>query len=249
MKMMDIAFGLRNMLQNRENVNLVLEYLDCAEMDLAASEKLYQEQIFSLSAYHLQQAVEKTAKAQALLLGVVTRKELIGKVSHESPQIFIELLKKEWVVEFTSIIKVIDPSAKTDSSGLSKIVDSKDETLEIARKPYKEIMELTESIDKIKQATSDKMLNVMNTMLEGYDIPLPESFSAVWAFLDLYMLSMVTYPHATFTRYPDGELKPKDYVKGLGIVDATPELIEKMKVVMPAIRNYVIPLQKRKAKT
>jgi hypothetical protein len=55
----------------------------------------------------------------------------------------------------------------------------------------------------------------------------------------LYAISMVTFPHEKFSRYPDGKIKPMDYTQDLGIVKATPELIE----YLEKIHEY---LQKRK---
>lgn len=43
-----------------------------------------------------------------------------------------------------------------------------------------------------------------------------------------YILGALTFVHENCTRYPGSYLEPQDYTKQLGIVEAAPELIEKI---------------------
>jgi hypothetical protein len=48
----------------------------------------------------------------------------------------------------------------------------------------------------------------------------------------LYTIAGMTFPHEEYTRYPDKEIKPTDYTMDLGIVKATPELINHMERII-----------------
>ena len=54
--------------------------------------------------------------------------------------------------------------------------------------------------------------------------------------LSLYILSTITFPHESYTRYPTKDLSPKDYNLDLGIVNKFPELIK--------LTNFTFKLQK-----
>lgn len=54
-------------------------------------------------------------------------------------------------------------------------------------------------------------------------------------FIMLYTIAGFTFPHFQYIRYPDGDMKPFDYTKELGIVKATPELITHLKRIYHTI--------------
>lgn len=64
--------------------------LRLAEDDLRASRTLYEEKLYQISVFHLQQAVEKATKALGILLGRTDVGDLQTKISHKPSRIFAE---------------------------------------------------------------------------------------------------------------------------------------------------------------
>ncbi len=229
-----------------EDMSRALELTKLAEDDLKSSKLLYENKLYALSVYHMQQAVEKTAKAYALMFGIITGDKL-KEIGHESPLVFINMLKQSWVAAFLVALKKTNPNVKDNPNELLDIVDSKEKTLEMARNPSDQILIMLNQIDLIKEAfTGDpSMADFMNQYLSAFNIP-NEVYSSIYSFIYLFILAFVTYPHETFTRYEDGEIKPKDYKPGFGIVDATPKIIEKMEEIIPTTEKFIsLVLKKR----
>lgn len=64
---------------------------------------------------------------------------------------------------------------------------------------------------KINKELSENMQEILECFFnEVFDI------KTVSSFVTLYLLSVITYPHFNYTRYPDLEVNPKEYA-GLGI--------------------------------
>jgi hypothetical protein len=61
----------------------------------------------------------------------------------------------------------------------------------------------------------------------------------------LYVIAAVTFPHEAFTRYPDGELKPADYVEGLGIVDAAGAIVSRLEKCLARIEEVYLKPRSR----
>ena len=61
-----------------------------------------------------------------------------------------------------------------------------------------------------------------------------------------YILGALTFLHENFTRYPGGYLEPQDYTKQLGIVQAVPELIERVARAFDLV-NDVIAISKKQS--
>ncbi|MEM5805211.1 MAG: HEPN domain-containing protein [Candidatus Aenigmatarchaeota archaeon] len=57
----------------------------------------------------------------------------------------------------------------------------------------------------------------------------------------LYPLTIISYPHFTYTRYPTKELKPQDYTENLGIVTLLPEILTHVEYI---IRNFESLIEK-----
>jgi hypothetical protein len=62
--------------------------------------------------------------------------------------------------------------------------------------------------------------------LQGKQITYPNfsimEFSS--SFIKMYLIAAMTYPHESYTRYPDRAIKPSQYTKELGIVQVAPEV-------------------------
>jgi hypothetical protein len=226
---------------------IVLDYLACAKEDVKASRLLRQKGMLSLSIYHLQQAVEKATKAYALDSGVVTPQELRTKIGHISPLGFLEMMKDRWVVGFGGLLKSVYPDyqpdvsraelvirtqqkdiAKWDKEAILKLLDL-DKRVEAALKSSSTKSQMSLALDMIPTIFAGKF---PQKQLVGHLKMAERNLYAVMdiavSFNSLYLLSVITYPHFSFTRYADGEIKPTDYVKGLGIVDCETKLLTRV---------------------
>lgn len=55
--------------------------------------------------------------------------------------------------------------------------------------------------------------------------------------LGLYFLSIITFPHETFTRYPDKIVKPLDYTEELGICKVKSKIIKILQAIIVVIES------------
>lgn len=88
-----------------ESAKLAFEFAIVARQDARAAKLLYRNRLYGLSAFHVQQAVEKATKAIALLMGFVepTPDNLVIGVGHDTilgvttsfPD-FVEATVKQW---------------------------------------------------------------------------------------------------------------------------------------------------------
>ena len=77
---------------DEEDLKNINGFLFAADEDLKTSKILYEKKLYSNSIYHLQQAIEKMIKAQALKFFPLDYKS-ITKTSHNSPEIYLRLIK------------------------------------------------------------------------------------------------------------------------------------------------------------
>ncbi len=241
--------------QKKEAMELARGFLECSRQDIQATRLLYGRQLFPLSVYHLQQAVEKATKAYALAFFAISKEDLI-KIGHKSPMAFIRMLDKSWGNKFIVVLKMFYPDAKTNVSEARKIINLKKTQKELAKLPESVIQNFLDLNEKIRNALmSDKTQNQMNSQIEillrllkgrlpGVNTEeimksfrTDFSFDMVCSFGGLYVLSMVTYPHWEFTRYPDKEIKPSDYSSDLGVVQC-------MDGILTQVENAIQVLEK-----
>ncbi|MEM0328696.1 MAG: HEPN domain-containing protein [Thermoproteota archaeon] len=238
----------QNLEKQKENRNLAMGFLKCAKDDIAATKLLYENQVFSLSVYHLQQAVEKTTKAYGLILSIISKEELM-EIKHKSPLVFIKLLEKSWVTKYIGIIKMLNPEIKTNIDDVEKIINEKQD--ELAKMPKTVIRSFLTSIQKMKVILQTQIhpwivisLDLLKPLLCGQTEKLKKSIDEVFrsgvitSFIGLYLLSVITYPHYIFTRYPDGEIKPSDYYSSrLEIVECITDILSEVEACINALEQ------------
>jgi HEPN domain-containing protein len=188
-------------------VRAAQELLDVAREDLKASKLTYDGGVFIAAASHVQQAVEKTAKAYYKILGVLDDKT-IRNTSHDSPELFLRMVELPWAQKFGELAgKLTGSDLVTDTSEAQSAVDTQAKRAGIARLDSKQIKNYLSLIPKLEKGLLP-LFSVMNKDL-------------VMAMLRLYLLSGVTFPHEQYPRYPDsGVVKPKEYTAELGIIAA-----------------------------
>lgn len=205
----------------------------------------------------LQQAVEKTAKAY--YVGAGTTNESLHKVSHQTPKIFVNLFKehegfifgfflkhrkalKHWKKpselqgilslekemselkkdEILSLFAVIDTTYDKTRSKIENIgvIAAKNLLTQLSKEGLGKKL-LTPQI--IKEFASDKQLQLV----------LVDLFIA---FLYLYVLAMITSPHAK-SRYPDTQLI--DYGMGSGLFECFELVANKTEFAINSLETFL----------
>jgi hypothetical protein len=125
----------------------------------------------------------------------------------------LALLKEEQIKGWLELIKKIISTLTSSETKrrISKVLDY----LRV------EAEELKESDDTNESQIGYEIEKQLTDLEKGV-----ESFLLLGSYiLTIYFLSIITYPHSTFTRYPSEKLDPSMYKSGLGIVDCLPNII------------------------
>jgi len=244
---------------NYELDNYIKRLFECAKRDFEASKNLAKNGTYPLSIYHLQQCIEKMTKAYGLFSGHIEREELYIKkkksIGHISPKTFVFMLQKKelqkkiliiyrcsgrdielnsQIKAFSRLIKNPYKLANAKKSEIKALLDwfksihrrVRIDKREALFKSKKFRMSLTHKSKKYLPESEIKKLDVVldkipEEFLRNMDIP--------FNFLFLWFLSVITYPHFIWTRYPKElkkQLDPLDYTQGLGIVDSLKDIHE-----------------------
>jgi len=92
-------------------------------------------------------------------------------------------------------------------------------------------------IHRIKISKKDK-----KTLKEGLNylgVDTIKNLELNFLLLNMYLLSIITFPHFISTRYPKGKrgLCPEDYTEDLGIVKKFPKILEMTKSIIKGLEN------------
>ncbi len=221
-----------------ESRKRVMELYSKSERDLRSARLEYANGIFDNSIFMLQQSVEKTAKGIYVLNTGASEKDL-KNVNHRSLEAFLGVFKNS-AAKYAQFVQIIQPSWNqiTLISQIEKLAGGR------------------KKIKKMKEAVIDKLLNIPrqiiskdseeNKFIRGAlnrpDIGLvlkqagaeltedsiDSMIKPMYAFYSVFVMSLITFPHADSTRYRVGLIGPDDYKKGLGIVDAAPKLFDEL---------------------
>ncbi|MEM4522122.1 MAG: HEPN domain-containing protein [Nitrososphaeria archaeon] len=255
-KMIKKLTDLASIFELSPDYDMAKKFIDTAKKDLIASKTLYLNGDYSNSTFHLQQAIEKIAKAYALQIGFLSIKEIKG-VGHETPEVFLRLLKrKKFVRPLIDLVNQISPTTidinkLNEINRISKKLRDKKTKVEVAKYSKEQIENILKLCKNIKESfikmkelfiiiipsiqskVKQNLLNELKSFVpkikpENVDEIIktlkPEFFDFIANFLIMFVLAIITYPHASFTRYPNGTIKSEDYAPGLGIVDMMPQL-------------------------
>lgn len=241
--------------------NLVKEYFRHAEIDYESAKLLYDNKIYPSMAFHIQQTVEKLAKAYALYLGVVKNNELYpkypqGGIGHESPKAFILILNKKGAMDLICLLSTILSQRQKTYEIIRKDIEDFERLLgrkkELAKMSKVEIQSLVLEgegiINKLGKIDPRKVIAEVKRARLGFDVrarrmglPVDDTaqklflifsdpntqgqiFDKLILFAKLYILTIITFPHSSYPRYPHGDIQITDYQEGLGIVDYAKEL-------------------------
>lgn len=212
--------------------NLIL----CGELDYSSAKILYdaQKKPFAVILYHIQQSVEKLAKAELILRKQLDPDEL-KKVNHKTPNAFMISLDKarqnQNIKDFLS--PYIDETTLSKAKGYikdpSEIILSNKETLLKMLNFYDEVFKplgLTEMM--FQQALSSPIEELVKRNSE----------ERADAYMRLFFLSWITFFFAEETRYPDGKIKPFEYTEDNPFVQIIPDLLNKIEKILFFMKSY-----------
>ena len=223
---------LKGTLNNKASINkdsgvakLAKEFTLCAKADLDCAKMLLNSPYKSLLVYHLQQFFEKHIKSIALLSGATQ----IGDhdttvVMEKMAEKFVDLLPKSFF-------------------GINKM--NLDKRREIALWKKEQIFFALDQLNIIVENTKTFIAPFLSRLKEDKTLPIKIDISKadtglanLGETLDIFILAYVTFPHESFTRYPDGYPNPKSYDSGeIGI--ANEEVINYLLEHAERIQNHL----------
>jgi hypothetical protein len=232
---------------------LIIGYIKTSKEDLMATKILFAKRLFASSTYHLQQAVEKASKAFGLFTGILSIQDVRG-VSHDSIRVHNLMASKfeKYLMEVSSrYLRTI-----SNIESLSQLT-TKEKRMEIARLSEVEIERMIAKFDsqtsvfgefsefktgeilaQLREIILPNGNSLVSSQIDEYmnkllrNLPMIEKFSKSISFL--FIASAITFPHETFTRYPDKEIKPWEYNQSMGIVSTTPSIMSRLEQVLLA---------------
>ena len=236
----DLSINQRKECSN--NVKYIKELIDISKRDLSIANWCYSRKYYANCVYHLQQAIEKIAKALGLYVGAITKNEL-KSISHTSPKVVLKIL------QMPQIECIFEQLSKDQYEKAMKILDNltkrknKKEKIKIARYTQQKIKVLLKGINKYKEALCN--------LFRGHNKILKINIRGVINFAimvgSLSILTIITFPHEEFTRYPsNNRLSPKDYKEDIGIVVESKEIIKTLKSIIKVMNNELKECTKAK---
>ena len=117
--MMDISFEII-LTHDFEKWEIFQNWLNDSILLLEGSELYYKKKDYKNCLRELQRSIETLAKAYALYIGLKKENQLQKKIGHNSVNVYIDLLKENWIVKAKDIFKL-----KTD---ISKSIDNLNKT-------------------------------------------------------------------------------------------------------------------------
>ena len=233
-----------------ENVHLAESFVLSANDDLRAAEVLYQYSLPALTVYHLQQAAEKVTKALCLLMG----RTRLAK-SHRSPQPILNLLGRFLRIYGKTLQVLMDTEFSKNLADANRLVNNEHHSLvgvpfsssdkELGITNLLSIFDLF-SKDEPLMREIEESIAVAVSLYQPLFPGIAELKPAIAHGLNLgraavmcYILGALTFAHETPTRYPGGQLEPKDYTAELGIVQAIPELLKRSPLMIASVEKVL----------
>lgn len=217
---------------------LGFDFLNEATRDLNSCRLLYSKKVYAHAVYHLQQAVEKSIKGYVLSEGYFKITELKEITTHLSPLVMMKA-----VLERTGIKKLAeisnDPTLINKIENAEATIANEDKCIEIAqisqagiKKLFSQIEEYQKTTNLIRQGITEGFINI------GLSPMLTSFFQTISAMTTIMILAIITFPHESYTRYPDGKITPNDYDKQFGIVLETPKIVRLLENEIRNLKSF-----------
>lgn len=238
------------------SLDMADKYLAAGEADYRAANLLFQHKELALSVYHIQQAIEKAMKAFCLSVGDVTIDQL--RTTHRTPQPLLKIIEERPGSEMISLLNSLgNRDYKRAITQVKKLVNSDQQQL--AKLPMKSsarvhgievLIQVANALFRTHPVLEQKESEVKTVFAEY----LPEYKESIVTYSlvkfgqaagQCYILGTLTFPHESYTRYPGGFLEPQDYIQELGIVQATPIMIEQALRTLELVRDVILIYRKQ----
>lgn len=212
--------------QRKPGPETASHYLRCARIDLRASRSLGKAGIHAPAVFHLQQSVEKATKSLILWLDVLCPTRLQEVVGRANPTAFLELVRVEEIAPFVDTVSgFFCMDLEGDAMEMEETV--RERAPRMARLRYETIVA---GVTLLEDVEAELLLGLSiadgAAQDESGDAELvSHALEFGMAAVRLFVLGLVTYPHASRTRCPDGDLRPWQYSTRLGVVKALPVLL------------------------
>lgn len=204
---------------------LGIAFLDEATRDVRSCKLLYSKKLYPHAVYHLQQAVEKAIKGYVLLEGFYKADELKEISTHQSPLVILKAVLERTGIKSLAQ-KLDDKTLITKISDAESTITSEEKRIEIAKTSPSEIKRLLSRIEEYREMTAQIKQETAGTLTNISLGPMPMSlFQTVSALVAIMILAIITFPHWSYTRYPDAKMTPRDYTDQLGIVHETKRIL------------------------
>lgn len=209
-----------------KQIKIAKEYLEFAKIDLIASNLLYQNNIYNLAIFALQQAVEKTTKCFVLIMEI--NNEPFFKISelknHDSLKFLIDVIER-YIGLVEQKYKGSDSFAINIKEGVKKILQEQQEKIKNIN-GIEDKEEITKQLNLLYNIQDFNVSNISKEEIalilkEKYNLALSEeelnnkynvlkeniekvSFLRLLnkVFLPLCFLGAITVRHESSTRYP-----------------------------------------------
>lgn len=221
-QIIDFIFNNLPYIINNLNKNIDTKQIDIlysrSKEDLEIAKMAYDKEIYWASVYHLQQAIEKAAKAYGLSLGIIENPK--DEIRHITPEVYLKLLRPRWVEDFSKIF-IPDINLEKNINNLSDLVRTKKKN---EAEILANILDLDNNIPSII-VTYEKMLKNMNKSFSRPDIKvivketkkrcgmdIKYLYISQARFTILYLFSFITLHYAVEPRY-SGEFDKLNIIK------------------------------------
>jgi len=211
-----------------EQIKIAKEYLELAKIDLKSAEILDEKQIYNVSIFELQQAVEKVTKSFCLGIkinnkNIFTLKDMKGKGSHDPLKFLIEIIER-YISLLSEDEKLDEFSIKIKAGVIQQLNLQKTKISQITGK--EEFDEINSQLNQLNQIKDFNITNIpkeqiklilsasygMNLTEEEFDVKYIELKDKISKndflrildkiFLPLSLLGALTFKHEQTTRYP-----------------------------------------------
>ncbi|MDO8716896.1 MAG: HEPN domain-containing protein [Dehalococcoidales bacterium] len=218
-----------------ETRDLGISFLNEASRDVKSCKVLNSKKIYPHAVYHLQQAVEKSAKGYVLLEGYFDVAELNEIATHRSPSV---MMKAMFIKTGIKSLISKDPVIKNKMETFEAAITNEGKRIDIAKIPQIDIRIFCSQIEEYRKM-GDQLETFFTSRLTGIDFDpnmatsLSKRFSAIGT---LFLLAIITFPHEAYTRYPAlaAKMSPDNYDRRLGIICEIPRIV---RLLEKEIRN------------
>ena len=208
-----------------ENKKKAREWLDYARDDLEICKVVYSRGLYRGSVLFLQQSSEKVCKSFLICLGVCSEEE-VKDYSHRIANMVCGVLgKADGLLQF---IDPLDPGP--NGVGIAVVLEVERKIDDPAIASHDLIIEQVKTCEEyargLPRNVASELKKAKRSGAKMADVTTAQKLvTSLGSIMPVFYIAHFASPHAVCTRYPRGRVAMGQYGPGLGIIDATPELV------------------------